>query len=195
METANNIGEPARTPRRFRKRYLLIPLLCIPLLCAVAVVRIFFIGSDTSALRECFMGANPGHWQKKIAVHAGFFTFGAVRLVCHFVPLPPEPRAAVDTMRGADVGVYRLLGAETAVNRAAILANADRVMDSRGWVRVVGVVSKDALVAVYVPRDSVSLQSLGCCVAVLNHRDLVVVSAHGNVEPLLALAATKFDKI
>ena len=67
-------------------------------------------------------------------------------------------------------------------------------MTKRGWQRVVGVVEERQLVAVYMPQRGVSERRMKCCVAVLNDRDLVVVSARGNLEPLLAIARQHMDK-
>jgi len=183
-----NIDETCGTPRnqfRFRKRYLALGLLCVPVFCALGLIQYFRIGSDANALRQSFMGTGSGQWDKKIAVHVGFFTMGAVRLISQFVPLPDEARAGINAVRGAEAGVYHLQKNDTAFDRATILANADRTMSRRGWQRIVGVASGDGLVAIYIPRKGASTWRMSCCVAVLNDNDLVVASASGNLEPLL----------
>jgi hypothetical protein len=61
-------------------------------------------------------------------------------------------------------------------------------MAARGWDRIVGVVHENDLVMIYMPHKRVTARNIKCCVAVFSGRDLVVVSARGNVQPLLALA-------
>jgi len=66
-------------------------------------------------------------------------------------------------------------------------------MSRRGWERVVGVAQGRQFVAVYLPRSLRTVNRMACCVAVLNEQDLVVASARGNLEPLLALATQRLQ--
>ena len=161
--------------------------------CAIGVVGIFQLGSEATVLRETVMGSVPGQWDKKIALRVGGITTALVRGGSRFFHLPPEPRAALDALHGAEVGVYNLREEPGNVERGAILNNMDKAMVRRGWQRVVGVVEGRQLVAVYVPQKGVSEKRMRCCVAVLNERDLVVVSARGNLEPLLAIAHQRME--
>lgn len=195
MESTNNTHEAAQKRFRFRKRYLAIPLVCLPLFCAVAVVRSLSIGSDAAALRQSLMDANPGEWNKKIAVHLGFFTLGAVRCVSSFVPLPPEARIGLESLRNVEVGVFQNNRSGGPSHASTSLAAADRVMLKRGWLRAVCVASERELVLIYTPRDMTSPKQMSCCVAVLNERDLVVVSGRGNVEALMQLAEQKIPEL
>ena len=67
-----------------------------------------------------------------------------------------------------------------------------REMQSRGWTRVLGVIEKKELVAIYVPAG-LSSQRMKCCLMVLDKQHLVVASVQGNAEPLLELARTYLD--
>jgi hypothetical protein len=58
---------------------------------------------------------------------------------------------------------------------------------------VVGVSKENSLVAVYVPRRGFTTQRIRCCVLVLQGRDLIVVGASGNLDPLLQIAGKNFD--
>lgn len=156
--------------------------------CALGVIGLFQLSSETTVLRKTFMSSVDGAWDKKIAIHVGAITTALVREGSRFFNLPPEPRAALDAVHGAEVGVYNLREEPGHVERGAILTRADKAMAARGWDRIVGVVQEHDLVAVYLPRKRVSLHNMRCCVAVFSGRDLVVVSARGNLEPLLALA-------
>ncbi len=91
------------------------------------------------------------------------------------------------------MGVYKLQGAAGWVDHRAILARADQEMAARRWDRVVGVSRENQLVAVYVPKRGLSSQRMRCCVLVLEGRNLIVVGASGNVEPLLELADSRVD--
>lgn len=68
-----------------------------------------------------------------------------------------------------------------------MLAAADSAMTARGWERAVGVADGRNLVTVYFPKK-ISVQRLKCCVMVFDGKELVLVSAQGNPEPLLEYA-------
>jgi len=190
------ISAPVRPSCRFRKRYLALVLLLLalfsfPLVCAIGVTGYLRLSSDTGALRDSFMTGSHAQWQKKFAAHVGGMTFALVRAVCQFLPLPPEPRAAVNALHGAEAGVYELPQSSGSANPSAILARADQVMTGRGWLRIVAVAHEHELVAIYIPSKGVTSKRMTCCLAVLNDRELVVVSARANLDPLLQLAAAR----
>jgi hypothetical protein len=166
----------------------LIVVMSLPLLSALGVASYFYLGSATRALRNSVMETVPGTWDKTVAVSVGNLTLGAVRFGAQFFPLPPEAKAALSAVHGAEVGLYQLEETPEPVPAAALFATADRRMKWRGWERVVGVAQGRQFVAVYVPRNFSSLERAACCVVVLNHQDLVVASVRGNLEPLLKIA-------
>jgi hypothetical protein len=137
------------------------------------------------------MESVPGQWDKRFAVHVGSLTLGLVRFGSQFFTLPPEPKAALGALHGAEVGVYRLEGSPATLNYPAMFVAADKAMKRCGWERIVGVAKGTQFVAVYMPRNARSLQRMDCSVVVLNERDLVVAGARGNIEPLLDLAQRK----
>ena len=168
---------------------LLLVLFGLPLLGAVGVASYFRLSSDTRALRRNVMTSVPGQWDTKVAVRIGWLTTGLVRECSQLVQLPPEPRAALDALRGVEVAVYELQQQPRKADYAAVLALADKTMTSRGWDRVVGVVEANQCVAIFVPQKKFSAQNSACRVLVLSERDLVIVSAHGDLTPLLDLAS------
>jgi hypothetical protein len=189
-----NSTEPLKHGFRFRKRYVAaIVIVCLPLFCAIGVTGYFRLSSETRALRGSLMRLTPGAWDTKFAVHVGSLTMGLVRIGSSFFKLPPEPRAALDAVHGAEVGVYRLKQERLSVGSSAILASADKAMKARGWERVVGVAEGHELVAVYIPRKGVQATKMKCCLMVLQGRELVVASTRGNVEPLLQIARKRLD--
>jgi hypothetical protein len=159
----------------------------------IGVASYFRLSSEASALQRSVLATGNGVWNKKFALNVGFFTTGLVRAGSAFFKMPPEPRAALDSIRGAEVGVYKLDKSAGWVNPSAILARADKAMSARRWDRVVGVSHKHELVAVYLPRHGFSTEHMKCCVLVVHDRDLVIAGATGNLEPLLQLAQSKVD--
>jgi hypothetical protein len=161
--------------------------LLTPLICVLGIASFFHLSSPTQALRRSVMAGAPGDWNNRFAINVGPLTLDAARFVTSFIKLPPEAEAALQGVRGAEVGVYRLGHSPRTVNYSAILGAADKAMSRRGWERIVGVAQDGQFVAVYAPHGLRSLKRISCCVAVLDKQDLVVVSAHGNLEPLMAL--------
>lgn len=147
------------------------------------------LGSQTSALRDGLIQCVPGDWKKRVVVNVGGITMALVRTGLKFVKLEPQARAAVNTVRGAEVGVFELRGAPRDIDSGAILGRTDRAMARQGWERAVGVSHDRQLVAVYFPRRKLSPGRVRGCVLVFDGRTLVVVSARANIEPLLELCA------
>lgn len=180
-------SEPTGLPFRVRD-IVLVGVLAVLVLTVVGVTGYFRLSSETEILRESAMGCVNGAWNKKIALHIGVVTTGLVRAGSHLFKLAPEPQAAFDSIRSAEVGVYKLQTDAGWVDHREILARADKAMSARRWDRVVGVSRENELVAVYVPRRGLSTERMRCCVLVLQGRDLVVAGASGNLEPLLQIA-------
>jgi hypothetical protein len=185
------IRPPAPPKRRFRLRagYVTLALLLgLPMLCAAGIAGYFHLSSATKALGSSVMTSVPGQWDKRFAVHLGVLTMGLVRWGSGFFNLPPEPKAALDALHGAEVGIYKLHDSPTTLDYSAMFTAADKSMRRCGWERIVGVAQGKQFVAVYMPRGLHTLKGMACCVVVLNQQDLVVASARGNVQPLLDLA-------
>jgi hypothetical protein len=132
-------------------------------------------------------------WNRKINVHVGFFTTGLVRIGSQFFKLPTEAQAGINSIRGAEVGVYDLQGTGGVMDSGTILARADKAMSARRWDRVVGVSQGRELVAVYVPRKGFSSARMRCCVLVLQGDKLVVAGASGNLDPLMEIVQRHID--
>ena len=185
----NTVDTPSESPKSgFRAGYAAAAaVILLSVLCVVGVAGVFRLGCETTALRQSLMSSVDGQWKKTIAIHLGWFTTGLVRAGSRFVKLDPEPRAALDAVRGVEVGVYKRQGGPEQEDHGTVLARADRAMNRRGWVRVVGVSRDRELVAVYMPRKGLSLRNTKCSVMVFNGRELVVVGARGNLQPLMAV--------
>lgn len=162
-------------------------------LCVFGVTGYFRLSSDTATLRRSAMGSVGGTWDTKIAVHLGAMTLALVRTGSRLFPLPAEPRAALETVRAAEVGIYRLASESICAGPKSLLAATDKAMAGRGWQRVVGVCQEQDVVGVYVPGKRIGLRRMKVCVMVLHERDLVVASVSGNLEPLQALVGERLD--
>ncbi len=168
---------------------LALVLCSIPVLCLVGITGYFRLSADAGALRESLLSSSANQWEKKIALHVGGFTTGILRVGSRFFALPPEPRAALEAVRGGEVGIYRLHRRPPIAERRTMLQRADQIMRARGWERVVGVIEREQLVGIYLPHRTLSARRINCCVFVLSEGDLVIASAQGNLQPLLELAS------
>ena len=159
----------------------------------LGVASYFHLSSDTRALRNGLMEASGVEWRQQIGLNIGRFTFGAVRAGLSFVTLDPEARAAVQAVRGAEVGIYELVSERSHPDGAAMLAVADKVLNDRGWERVVGVLDGEELVSVYLPAKTISARRVKCCVVVFDGQRMVMVRATANLEPLLECLRNQTD--
>jgi hypothetical protein len=147
-------------------------------------------GRDTRALRACLLGEQKLAWRDRIIVNGGPLMFGAIRLVSRCLDLPPEARAGVASLRGAEVGVFRNCQVAPE-DRPAALIKANETMVRRGWSRVVAVQSHGDSVVVYVREKGLGPRNLTCCVVVWNENELVVVQVKSEPEPLLKMVTER----
>ena len=192
MNTPVSIAVP--TPKRGWSKWgvaLLLLAILVPLLVVMGVTSYFRMGRDARALRNSFLESKAGAFQKKIELSVGGLTCGLARAGLSFVNLKPEARSALSALRSGEVGVYQVARDFSGPDRMLALTSADEAMTRRGWDRLVGVMHRREMVAVYVPREGCSERDTRFCLAVLDGHQLVVVSARGNLEPLLALASSR----
>ncbi len=179
--------------KRLWLRCSLAVLLLLLVVVVVEVVSCFHLSSDTRALRNSLMKSNGVEWRQQIALNADGLTLSAVRAGLSFVHLDAGARAALQAVRGAEVGVYRLPSGAKPPDRAAMLAAADTAMTARRWDRVVGVMDGQDLVAVYLPDNTTSAHRMKCCLMMCDGKDMVVVSARADLEPLVKYALAQPD--
>lgn len=171
---------------------LLIPLVALGTI-ALGVASYFRLSSDTRAMRDGVMKASGVEWQQNIGLNIGGGTFGLVRAGLSFVELEPEARAAIKAVRGVEVGIYEPTSGTKPPDGAAMLAVADKVLNARGWERVVGVLDGKELVSVFMPAEAVLAGKVKCCVLVFDGRQLVMVSAKVDAAPLLECLRNQTD--
>jgi hypothetical protein len=163
-------------------------LAAFSLLLLLGLTGCFRASEDTKALRDGLLKSAQAESETQVEVAVGAWPLALARVGLAFLDVPPEAGAALSALRRADVSVSELCPRCRLPDRAAMLVSADAVMAERGWDRVVGVIDRGDLVAIYAPRDLRSPRELRFCVAVVDERDLVVASVRGNPEPLFELA-------
>ena len=160
------------------------------------VVSYFRLSSEASALRDALLSSSSDTWHPKITLNIGGVTTGLARMGLRFVNLPPEARAAANAVRGVEVGVYELEDEQRHDNPSQVIARADKAMGAQGWMRAVGVIERDQLVAVYVPAKGLKAGRVKCCVLVVDKRELVVASVRADAKPLMELVTGRLhDKL
>lgn len=164
----------------------ILTVIFLPLaLLAYGVTGYFRLSSETRALRNSLLTSSDAAWQPRFAFNVGNLTLSALRAGLSHADIPPEGRAALQSLRGAEVGICQLPAAAESPDRAVMLCAADRAMAARGWDRVVGVMDGRALVAVYLPRNAAPARPLKICAVVFDGREMVVACVRANLTPLL----------
>jgi hypothetical protein len=145
--------------------------------------------NPVQALRDSLHQATGEAWMSEVELGIGALTLGLARAGGAALDLPPEARAVLQSVRNADVGVYRLRHPDRIVSGAAVLSAADRALAPQGWDRLVGVIDgRHKTVAIYVASEPEWTRRIKLCVVVIDGPQMVIVSARGNPEPLLELA-------
>lgn len=189
----NASTSPSAAPRRRRLWPWVLGLVLTPfLVLAVAAASFLTLDRDAAALRRHVMAASGNEWDTKVQFSIGRLTLGCVRtgllLVAH--EDITDARLALAGVKSASVGVYERVGRAAELSRDGFFVATDRAMQKRGWTRLVGVAEKREAVLVYVP-DGASGRTLDVCVAVLDGKDLVVVSSTIDAEALAELVERK----
>lgn len=185
------------TSARWIKWFLVVVAVVLPpTFLAIGITGYFRLSRDAQCLRNCVtqqIHLQNGTWARKIELHVGPLTCGAIRTGLSFFHVQPEVDSVLRAVRGAEVGIYELSSTFDSLDTANLLDTADLAMSRRGWERMIGVKQESEFVAIYVPKDGCSTTSMRACLAVLNEHQLVVVSARSNLEPLVDMALRRTD--
>jgi hypothetical protein len=181
-------------PRRHLWRWVLLGAgICLTPFVALALVAASFLTLDRDAavLRKQVMAATDSGWHTKVQLSLGSLSLSAVRFGLSFVQHKDieDARQAVGAIRHASIGVYERTAGTTDWSREQLFTQTDRAMRERGWTRLVGVADHKDTVLVYVPEAIDPDKPVEICVAVVNGKELVVVSTRVDASKLVELAA------
>ena len=148
------------------------------LLLGLAAISYLTLDRDVRVLRNHVMEATDTAWDTKVQMSVGRLTLGAIgqglRLVDH--KDMDDARLALRSVKQASVGVYARRAGGNDWSREQLFAATDRAMRNRGWTRMVGVADRQETVLVYVQDDPGAEEPFDICVAVVNGKEMVVVS-------------------
>ena len=177
-------------PRRHFWRWMLAATCVFLALAAGGAYNLLTLSREATALRRGVLDGQAGGASTRVQLSLDSSLLGLVRTGLYFSPLPEEARLALKSVRKASVGVYEL---NDALSRSNMVSRADAAMLARGYSRIIGVVEDDETVLIYVPDDA-DADTLDVCLAVLDGKELVVVSARVDSEPLLKLIEQKLPR-
>ena len=162
-------------------------------LAAYGVTRFFRFNSDGKAFRDGVIKSSGADWRQRIGINAGGVTLCAVRTGLSFVHLDAEARAALQSLSGVQLGIYQLPPGVKSPDRVGMLAAADHAAANHGWNRVVCVLNREDLVIVYVQDQTAWPERIKCFVLVFDGRQMVLIAARGNPEPLVRCLLNRPD--
>ena len=184
----------ASTPRRHVWRWVFLGLgICLTpfVILAIGAASFLTLDRDAAVLRQHVMAATDNGWSTKVQLSLGRIALGAVRTGLAFVHNKDidDARLALAAGRHASVGVYERTPGRADWSRQQLFADADKAMQKRNWTRLVGVADKKDTVLIYVPQDIDPDDPVEICLAVVNDKELVVVSTCVDASILAELAA------
>jgi len=185
MKPPHSLEQPASPGRPLWAK---LQIACVVGLATTCLTGCFRVSSDVGALRDSVMKAAHAEREERIEIGVGPLTLNLARAGLAFVELEPEARTALHAVRSAEVGVYKLRNERQQLNHATMLSAADKTMTARGWDRVVGVLNRNELVAIYVPGNVRSTRNMKVCLVTVSGHELIVASARSNLELLMELA-------
>lgn len=182
------------TPRRHVWRWVLLGAgLCLTpfVLLAVAVVSYVTLDRDVRVLRNHVMDATDAAWNTKVQMSVGRVTLGAIGQGLRFVDHKDmdDARLALRSVKHASVGVYERRSGGKDWSREQLFTETDRAMQERGWTRMVGVADKKDTVLIYVQDAPDEDEPIELCLAVVNSKEMVVVSTSVDAAALGDLVA------
>ncbi|HKB56191.1 MAG TPA: hypothetical protein VKC51_01260 [Lacunisphaera sp.] len=193
----NPVPQPLAPRRRVWRWVLLGAGICLTpfVLLAIAAISFLTLNSDAAVLRKQVMAAADADWHTRVQLSVGGITLGVLRQGLHFVHARDieEARLALGAVRHASVGVYERTSGPADWSRPQLFADTDQAMGRRGWTRLVGVADNKDTVLIYVPQDMDTDGPVEMCLAVVNGRELVVVSTSVDAAMLAELVKQHID--
>ena len=166
----------------------LIILVSPLVLLGIAAWSVLSLDRDAALLRREVAAATGSDWHTKVQMDLGYFTLGTARTVLRFVHHKDiaDARLALSAVRHASVGVYERDSEDSDVSTEELFGDTDRLMQKRGWSRLVGVADGNDNVLIYTS-DKGNGDRIDLCLAVVSGKELVVVSTRVESEALAKL--------
>ncbi len=186
-------------PRRSVWRWILLgaALLFTPvLIVGLGVLSVLTLDRNAATLRHELMAATGSDWHTKVQLNAGWTTLTAARGVLHFVRHEhmDEARLALASVRHASVGVYERRAESALASLADVLRETDTIMQGRGLVRMLCVQEGRQTVLGYTSAQPGWGNRVDFCLAVLDGKELVVVSTKIDADALSTLVDQCADR-
>jgi len=188
-------------PPRSRATVLLVALILLGiLLCALGIGGAMIVRSLRMPVRTMpDFGAEVVNTldleiRSDVEVNAPPWLVALARLISHCVDIEPEASGAVRAVRDARVHVYELRERPDRDTRSKLTGLLQKRFADLGWQRVVCVMDSHDLVLVYLPDSAPNTKHLELAVLVLSDRELVAVSASGNLDSLSDLVSLTMDR-
>lgn len=161
------------------------------LLLGAVAISYLTLDRDVHTLRRHVMAATDADWSTKVQMSVGWATLGAIGQGLRFVEHEgiADARLALRAVKHASVGVYERTSGSDNWSREQLFKDTDRAMQKRGWTRLVGVAERKDTVLVYVQEDFDEDEPVELCLAVVNGKELVVVSTSVDAHALGELIA------
>lgn len=197
MTTLPSLPPPAPRPRsRLRLgHWAFVLFAAMTVVAAVEAAGLFRLSRQAEEIRDVIGLVANGDASTQVQFSVGPGALGLARFVVGFIDdVPPEALHAMQAVDHASVGVYRLRENPTPSERFEILSQTSDSLAKDGWYRVVAVQDDESLVMIFAPDAVSDPDNLQFCVVVCDKSDLVVVSAHGNAEPLREIAAMRSEE-
>ncbi len=191
MTTPPVLPVSPRAPRRgFRFwHWCFVVIAAMAVVAVVEAASLFRLSREAGEVRAALDRVVTGNASTEVQFSVGPGALGLVRFVAGFIDdIPPEALKAMEAVRSASVGVYRLSNRPDDAARGEMLQVTSARMQGRGWHRVVAVQDHGELVMVFAPAGANDPEDLELCVVVCSGDDLVVVSANGRAGPLREIA-------
>lgn len=183
------------TPSPARRSYTrwiiagLVLLVAPVIIVGAGIWSVVTLGKDAAVLRREVMTASGSDWSTRVQLDAGWAILGTARIALRFVQDKhvDDARLALSAVKHASVGVYERRGRDKDMNSAELLASTDKVMQGRGWSRLVGVVDGDQTVLIYTSDKGAKSDKLDLCISIVDGREMVIVSTRVDAGPLMKL--------
>ena len=154
----------------------------------LVVGKILLFHPNLSAIRRNVHTADSAHVKKVVELSAGPILFATGRTALSFVKMDPEIRPLLESVRSAEVGIYKFSG-----NAAEALETMSENLTRDGYTTLARVQRRNEYVGVFVSSKNGDESDFKTCVVVFNKKDLVIVSGRADLRPAFEFARNHID--